>query len=145
VGLKPHWIIAGVDLDVKNLCASNLQELFRYFWQETDAVNARAFFDSWYAWEIRSRLDPIKKVAQMLKNRIDRILTWFSPPISNGPAERLHCRIQAIKSAARGFRIFEHYRIRIPCFCGKLSLKPIVTNRTRFWPDRRIALIQEER
>ena len=104
--------------------AWSLKELFRYFWQETDAAGGRAFFDSWYAWAIRSRLDPIKKVARMLKNRIDRILTWFSSPISNGPAEGFNSRIQAIKSAARGFRIFEHYRIRILFFCGKLSLKP---------------------
>jgi transposase len=104
--------------------ASSLKELFRYFWQETDAVGGRVFFDSWYAWAIRSRLDPIKKVARMLKTRIDRILTWFSSPISNGPAEGFNSRIQAIKSAARGFRIFEHYRIRILFFCGKLSLKP---------------------
>ena len=104
--------------------AWSLKELFRYFWQETDAVGGRAFFESWYAWAIRSRLDPIKKVARMLKTRIDRILTWFSSPISNGPAEGFNSRFQAIKSAARGFRIFEHYRIRILFFCGKLSLKP---------------------
>ncbi|MFO0251845.1 MAG: helix-turn-helix domain-containing protein [Planctomyces sp.] len=30
----------------------------------------------------------------------------------------------SIQSAARGFRIFEHDRIRILFYCGKLSLKP---------------------
>lgn len=104
--------------------AWTLKELFRHFWEETDAVGGRAFFDSWYAWAIRSRLEPIKKVARMLKNRLDRILTWFASPISNGPSEGFNSRIQSIKSAARGFRIFEHYRIRILFFCGKLNLKP---------------------
>ena len=104
--------------------AWSLKELFRYFWQETDAVGGRAFFESWYAWAIRSRLDPIKKVARMLKTRIDRILTWFSSPISNGPAEGFNSRIQAIKSAARGFRIFEQYRVWVLFFCGDLSLNP---------------------
>jgi len=60
----------------------------------------------------------------MLKNRLDRILTWFSSPISNGTSEGFNSRIQAIKSAARGFRIFENYRIRILFYCGKLRLKP---------------------
>ena len=105
--------------------AWSLKELFRFFWQETDAVGGRAFFESWYAWAIRSRLDPIKKVARMLKNRLDRILTWFASPISNGVAEGFNSRIQSIKSAARGFRIFEHYRVRILFYCGKLSLKPM--------------------
>ncbi len=98
--------------------AWSIKELFRFFWQETDAVGGRAFFDSWYAWASRSRLTPIKKVARMLKNRLDRILTWFSSPISNGTSEGFNSRIQAIKSAARGFRIFEHYRIRILFYCG---------------------------
>ncbi|MFN8706432.1 MAG: transposase [Planctomyces sp.] len=39
----------------------------------------------------------------MLKDRLDRILTWFTSPISNGPAEGFNSRIQSIKSAARGF------------------------------------------
>jgi transposase len=104
--------------------AWSIKEMFRFFWQESDAVGGRAFFDSWYAWAIRSRLAPIKPVARMLTTRLDRILTWFSSAISNGPAEGFNSRIQCIKSAARGFRIFEHYRIRILFFCEKLSLKP---------------------
>ncbi|MFY8058567.1 MAG: ISL3 family transposase [Planctomycetaceae bacterium] len=104
--------------------AWSLKELFRHFWDQTDAVGGREFFDSWYAWAIRSRLEPVKKVARMLKDRLDRILTWFTSPISNGPAEGFNSRIQSIKSAARGFRLFQHYRIRVLFLCGKLSLKP---------------------
>jgi transposase len=98
--------------------------LFRFFWQETDAVGGRAFFESWHAWSIRSRLDPVRKVGRMLKTRLDRILTWIAAPISNAVAEGFNSRIQSIKSAARGFRLFEHYRIWILFYCGKLSLKP---------------------
>jgi transposase len=105
--------------------AWSLKELFRFFWHETDAVGGRAFFESWYAWAIRSRLDPIRKVARMLKTRLDRILTWFASPISNGVAEGFNSRTQSIKPAARGFRLFEHYRIRILFYCEKLSLKPL--------------------
>ncbi len=60
----------------------------------------------------------------MLKIRLDRMLTGFSSPISNGPAEGFNSRIQSIKSAALGLRIFEHYRIRILFYYGKFSLKP---------------------
>ena len=56
-----------------------------------------------------------------------RILTWFASPISNGVVEGFNSRIQSIKSAARGFRIFEHYRNRILFYCGKLTLKPSET------------------
>lgn len=121
---KDDQLNAIVKSTLKTGRAWQLKELFRYFWEETDAVGGRAFFERWYSWAIRSRLEPIKKVARMLKGRLERILTWFTSPISNSTSEGFNSRIQAIKSAARGFRIFEHYRIRILFFCGKLDLKP---------------------
>ncbi|HJN10793.1 MAG TPA: transposase, partial [Pirellulaceae bacterium] len=42
--------------------------------------------------------------------------------------EGFNSRIQAIKSAARGFRSFENYRIRILFYCGKLHLTPTITH-----------------
>lgn len=120
---KGEQLNAIVKSTLKTGRAWQIRELFRYFWEEADAVGGRAFFDRWYSWAIRSRLKPVKKVARMLKRRLDRILTWFTSPISNGPSEGFNSRIQAIKSAARGFRIFEHYRIRILFFCGKLNFK----------------------
>lgn len=121
---KDEQLNAIVKSTLKTGRAWQLRELFRYFWEETDAVGGREFFDRWYSWAIRSRLQPVKKVARMLKGRLDRILTWFTSRISNATSEGFNSRIQAIKSAARGFRIFEHYRIRILFFCGKLNLKP---------------------
>ena len=50
---------------------------------------------------------------------IDGIVAGFSDPISNGPAAGFNSRIQAIKSPARGFRIFEHYRMRMLFLSGK--------------------------
>jgi transposase len=39
-------------------------------------------------------------------------------------AEGLNSKIQQIKSAARGFRKFENFRIAILFFCGKLDMYP---------------------
>ena len=60
----------------------------------------------------------------MIHKRLDNVLTWFRHRISNGPAEGFNSRIQALKSAARGFRNFQNYRTRILFFCGKLPLNP---------------------
>ncbi|MCR9210012.1 MAG: transposase, partial [bacterium] len=35
-------------------------------------------------------------------------------------------KIQSIKSAARGFRSFKNYRLRILFYCGKLDLNPFI-------------------
>jgi transposase len=73
-------------------------------------------------------LEPIKKVAVMLKSHLGGLLNYFEHRVSNATAEGFNSRIQAIKSAARGFRKFENYRIRILFYCGKLSLLPEPTH-----------------
>lgn len=104
--------------------AWGLKDYFRWFWVEANAGAGREFFNHWYRWAIRSRLEPMKKVARMLKNHLDRILTWFRHRITNSTAEGFNSRIQSIKANARGFRSFANYRLRILFYCGKLNLKP---------------------
>jgi transposase len=101
-----------------------IKENFRWFWEYTYAGNAKKFFHRWYGWAIRSRLDPIKKVAVMLKNHLDGLLSYFRHRVTNAISEGFNSRIQSIKSAARGFRNFNNYRTRILFYCGKLNLMP---------------------
>jgi len=89
---------------LKTARAWGLKDYFRWFWTSSTPQAAEEFFDDWYAWAIRSRLEPMKKVARMLKSRLANILTWFRHPISNATSEGFNSRIQAIKSNARGFR-----------------------------------------
>ena len=110
--------------ELKTARAWAIREHFRWFWEYRHAGWARRFFKGWYGWAIRSRLEPIKKVARMLKRHLERILTWFKHRISNATAEGFNSRIQSIKSAARGFRNFDNYRTRILFFCGKLDMLP---------------------
>ena len=109
---------------MKTARAWGIKELFREFWHYTSPYWARKFFDRWYAWASRSRLEPIKKVARMLKKHLDGLLAYFRHPITNAKSEAFNSRVQAIKSAARGFRSFANYRIRILFYCGKLRLLP---------------------
>lgn len=60
----------------------------------------------------------------MLKRHLDHLVMWFKHPISNAAAEGFNSKIQALKSAARGFRNFNSYRTRILFFCGRLQLEP---------------------
>jgi len=61
----------------------------------------------------------------MLKRHLDNRLTYLKHRITNAVAEGLSSKIQSIKSAARSFRSFRNYRIRISFFCGKLNLYPL--------------------
>ena len=110
--------------DLKTSRAWAIKENFRWFWDYAYAGNAKKFFAKWYGWARRSRLEPIKKVAFTLKTHLEGLLSYFRHRVTNATAEGFNSRIQSIKSAARGFRKFENYRLRILFYCGKLDLMP---------------------
>ena len=110
------------DLQLKVARAWAAKELFSKFWEYQAEGRARRFFKDWFGWVSRSRLKPVVEVAQMLKRHLDNLLTYLKHHITNAVTEGLNSKIQSIKSAARGFRSFRNYRIRILFFCGKLNL-----------------------
>jgi transposase len=113
--------------DLQTGRAWSLKENFRHFWECQTSEEGNAFFQNWYAWAIRSQLTPMIKVAEMLKRHLTGLLTYMKHRITNATSEGFNSRIQSIKSAARGFRNFSNYRIRILFFCGKLDLIPNVS------------------
>lgn len=141
-GTRPLWLYNKSNLDkksfnriqqvrrraLKTARAWALKEMFREFWLYRSKVWARKFFDKWYSWAIRSRLNKIKKVATMLKKHLTGLLAYFNHPITNSKAEAFNGRVQSIKASARGFRDFANYRIRILFYCGKLDMRPVFTH-----------------
>ena len=113
------------DLHLKVARAWAAKELFSKFWEYQEEGWARRFFKDWFGWVSRSRLKPVVDVAQMLKRHLDNLLTYLKHHITNAVTEGLNSKIQSLKSAARGFRSFRNYRIRILFFCGKLNLYPL--------------------
>ena len=113
------------DLQLKVARAWAAKELFSKFWAYQEEGWARRFFKDWFGWVSRSRLKPVVEVAQMLKRHLENLLTYLRHHITNAVTEGLNSKIQSLKSAARGFRSFRNYRIRILFFCGKLNLYPL--------------------
>ena len=117
------------DSELKTSKAWLIKESFRFFWElPKRAAEAADYFEQWYRHTICSKLEPMKKVARMLKAHLGNILTWWKHPITNAVSEGLNSKIQSVKSAARGFHSFESYRVRILFFCGKLNMKPACTH-----------------
>lgn len=101
-----------------------IKETFRDFWDYTYPKSAGKFFTRWYGWAIRSRLEPMKKAAKMLKGRLANLMTYFKHPITNAMSESLNAKIQWIKYTAHGFRSREGFRRAIYFHCGGLDLYP---------------------
>lgn len=110
--------------DLKVARAWAIKELFRDFWSYNHAGWAKRHFTKWYSWAIRSRLEPMKEKARMIKKHLDNILTYFKHRITNAAAEGINSKIQNIKSNARGYRSFEGFRNSILFYCGGLNLLP---------------------
>lgn len=113
-------------LDLKTSRAWHYKEDFRHFWNYRSPEAALRFYEAWRKAVMRSRLEPLKKAARMIDEHWCEIFNYIRHRITNAVSEGLNSRIQAIKSAARGFRSFANYRVRILFHCGKLDLKPSI-------------------
>ena len=81
-------------------------------------------FAAWYRWARSSQLEPMRKVAAMIKRHWANIRTYFTHRITNAGAESINARIQAAKRRAYGFRSRERFRIAIYFHCGGLDIYP---------------------
>ncbi len=71
---------------------------------------------------MRSRLEPVKKVAAMIQRRLENVITYYTHFITNAVAEGLNSKIMSIKHRACGFRNPENFKTAIYLHCGGLSL-----------------------
>ena len=85
---------------------------------------ARRNFTRWFAWAIRSQLDPMKNVARTLLRYWDQIENYFRHRITNAGLEAVHTKIQQVKRRSRGFRSRERFKMAIYFHCGGLDLYP---------------------
>ena len=116
---------------LKTARAWTLKELAMEMWETDDRASAREIFDAWYAWAIRSRLEPIKRVARMLKRYLEGVLNAIVSGVTNARVEGMNATIQRIKSSARGFRNRDRFRIAIYFHLGALDLYPACLTHTK--------------
>lgn len=110
--------------------AWNLKESFQYLWHYKSYIWAGAFLDYWCALAMRSRLEPMKKVARMLRAHEKLLLNWFKAKgeISGGAVEGLNNKIRVVTRRAYGFRTFDAMEIALYHTLGKLP-EPESTHR----------------
>src|SRR5271165_6693956 len=72
--------------------AWELKETFAHFWRYQSVTWAGAFLDYWCYRAMRSRLEPMKKVARMLRTHEELLLNWFRAKgeVSAGAVEGLN-------------------------------------------------------
>jgi transposase len=121
---RRSWLRELMSLDLKVGRAWSMKENLRRLWSYRSVTWAQRFFRSWFGWATRSRLEPMRKVAHLLRSHLPNILTYCIHQLTNAVAEGLNSKIMAIKRRACGYRNAEHFKTAIYFFCGGLDLYP---------------------
>jgi transposase len=92
-----------------------LREEFQRFWEYRSAYWAGRFLRDWCAKAMRSRLEPMKKVARMLRSHEELLLNWFEADgtISAGSVEGLNYNAKLAMRKAYGFRTLQGVKIAL--------------------------------
>ena len=110
--------------------AWELKETFSYLWHYKSPIWAGAFLDYWTERAMRSRLEPMRKVARMLRTHEELLLNWFRAKgeISTGAVEGLNNKIRVVTRRSYGFRTYEAMEIALYHTLGRLP-EPESTHR----------------
>ena len=115
---------------LKTARAWAIKELAMTLWRYRYRAWARKAWLEWYAWAIRSKLDPVKRVARMVKRHLYGIVNAIVLGVTNARAEGINSRIQWLKYTARGFRNRDRFRNAIYFHLGGLDLYPALPSAT---------------
>ena len=107
-----------------------LKETFQDFWRYRAVNWAAAFLDVWCTRALRSRIEPMKNVARMLRAHEELLLNWFRAKgeISSGAVEGLNNKIRVVTRRSYGFRTFHAMEIALYHTLGRLP-EPETTHR----------------
>jgi len=102
--------------------AWELKEIFSHLWKYKSVIWAGAFLDYWCFRAIRSRLEPMKKVARMLRTHEELLLNWFRAKgeISAGAVEGLNNKVRVVTRRSYGFRTYEAMELALYHSLGHL-------------------------
>jgi len=99
-----------------------LKETFQPFWRYRSTTWAGYFLSVWTERALRSRLEPMKKVARMLRVHENLLMNWFRAKgeISSGAVEGLNNKIRVVTRRSYGFRTYKAMEIALYHNLGRL-------------------------
>jgi hypothetical protein len=109
-----------------------LKESFEHFWTYKSFIWAGAFLDYWTRRAMRSRIEPMKRVARMLRKHEKLLLNWFKAKgeVSSGAVEGLNNKIRVVTRRSYGFRTYKAMETALYHNLGRLP-EPESTHRNR--------------
>lgn len=108
--------------NLKSVRAYLLKEDFQQFWDYVSPIWAGKFLDEWCRQVMRSRIEPMKKVARTLRGHRELLLNYFRArkALSSGVIEGLNNKAKVTMRKSYGFRTFKVTELALYHALGKL-------------------------
>jgi len=108
--------------NLRTVRAYLLREDFQRLWEYKSAAWAGRFLDEWTGRVMRSRLEPMKKVARTIRSHRPLILNWFRArgEVSSGAVEGLNNKVKLVTRKSYGFRTAKVARLALLHNLGRL-------------------------
>jgi transposase len=124
---------AAADLDellakmttVRTARAWSYKEQLRQILERRQINVVRAMLRHWCTCVMRSKVEPMKDVARLVRTHLDGIVAWAQTRQTNGFLEALNGLFQAAKRRAHGYRRFSTIMTVIFLLAGKLDFEAI--------------------
>jgi len=116
--------------NLKSIRSHLMKEDFQRFWEYRSPAWAGKFLDEWCTRAMRSKIEPMKKVARSLRKKRELILNWFRAggTISAGIVEGFNNKLKLITRKSYGFRTQNAYETALYHNLGALP-EPDFTHR----------------
>jgi transposase len=108
--------------NLKTVRAYLLKEAFQQLWEYSSPAWAGKFLDEWCRQTMRSRIEPMKKIARSLRQHRELILNYFRAQklISSGVVEGLNNKAKVTMRKSYGFRTYRVLELALYHSLGKL-------------------------
>ena len=108
--------------NLKTVRAYLLKEAFQQLWEYSSPAWAGKFLDEWCRHTMRSRIEPMKKIARSLRNHRELILNYFRTQrmLSSGVVEGLNNKAKVTMRKSYGFRTYGVLELALYHSLGKL-------------------------
>ncbi len=108
--------------NLKTVRAYLLKEAFQQLWDYNSPTWAGKFLDQWCRQVMRSRIEPMKKIARSMRQHRELILNYFRAQklFSSGVVEGLNNKAKVTMRRSYGFRTFRVLELALYHSLGKL-------------------------
>jgi len=116
--------------NLKSVRSYLLKEEFQFFWTYKSPYWAGEFLERWCKKTMRSKIEPMKKVARMLRRHRPLLMNWFRAKgqLSSGVVEGFNTKAKLTVRKAFGFRTYHAMEIALYHTLGALP-EPESTHR----------------